>query len=101
MVADKYVHWLIWKLSRRLRFPLFKTKINPVLEKIRKNLSSKDVLNTLQYVETSHQNARSHIRPQQNPTSRPSGEYPNEHTCGGNFFILALKHPTLSYPSKP
>ena len=46
MISDKYVHWLIWKLSGRLRFPLFKNKKYVVFTKIRKIRVSKYVCNT-------------------------------------------------------
>ena len=46
LTSDKYVYWLIWKLSGRLRFPLFKNKKYVVFTKIRKIRVSKYVCNT-------------------------------------------------------
>ena len=55
---NKYKLWFIWKLSGRLRFPLFKNKKFLVFKIIRKIRLDMHVCNTLKYVKTSHQNAR-------------------------------------------
>ena len=62
--SDKYKLWFIWKLSGRLRFPLFKNEKFVVFKIIRKIRLDMHVCNTLKYVKTSHQNARIHIRNQ-------------------------------------
>ena len=62
--SNKYVLWFIWKLSGRLRFPLFKNEKYVVFKIIRKIRLNMHVCNTLKYVKTSHQNARIHIRNQ-------------------------------------
>ena len=62
--SNKYVLWFIWKLSGRLRFPLFKNEKYVVFKIIRKIRLDMPVCNTLKYVKTSHQNARIHIRNQ-------------------------------------
>ena len=62
--SNKYVLWFIWKLSGRLRFPLFKNEKYVVFKIIRKIRLDMHVCNTLKYVKTSHQNARIHIRNQ-------------------------------------
>ena len=60
--SNKYKLWFIWKLSGRLRFPLFKNEKFVVFKIIRKIRLDMPVCNTLKYVKTSHQNARIHIR---------------------------------------
>ena len=46
MIANKYVLWLILKLSGRLRFPLFRNEKHFVFQKIRKILHHTYVCNT-------------------------------------------------------
>ena len=70
--SNKYVLWFIWKLSGRLGFPLFKNLKYVVFQIIRKIRLNRHVCNTLKYVKTSHQNARTHIRNQYGTSkSRP------------------------------
>ena len=59
--SNKYVLWFIWKLTGRLRFPLFKNEKYVAFKIIRKIRLDMHVCNTLKYVKTSHQNARIHI----------------------------------------
>ena len=53
--SNKYVLWFIWKLSGRLRFPLFKNEKYVVFKIIRKIRLDMHVCNTLKYVKASHQ----------------------------------------------
>ena len=55
----------------------------------------------MQYVKTSHQNARTHICPQQNPTRQSSRAYANEQLYGDPILILGQNHHTLPYPKIP